>query len=619
MPRPRPRSRPTPPAVRPTPKPRAQSPALPPANWLAHLLPVASLAMLATVLYRPALNGAFVYDDPNAVSQSMLIRRIWPLQRFLTLSTRPLTDFSFAVNYAMSGLDTWSYHLTSTLLHAANGLLLYGIAWATFGSAPLARRYGPVRRDLAWAAAALFVAHPLASEAVAYVSSRSEVLAAFWILLALGSFIVGATARRRNVKRAAAVGVFGATAAGLASKEIAAAIPFALLLYDWLFLSASWQHARQRRGLLALSFLPLIVGGAFLLLRAYFSPSPMGDYAATAGLGFDRFSRWEYLMTQFGVILYYLRLVVLPVGQTFDYDWALARSPFALGVAIPFLVLAAVVVLAVRYARAQPLLTFAVGWTLLILAPTSSLLPIADLAVERRMYLPLAGLTLLAAAWLWDLTQWLPAPWRRRPAWTYAALVIAPLAALAVLSYQRAALWGDPIALHEDGVAKAGSNPRVRLNLGVTYLNAGQTERAYETLAVAKTLYDRQESINAFPRIGAFIHYNLGAVLFSRKDPNRAEPELRRSLELGGQYLALRPMAYMLLSRIAAQRGEWSEAASDMDEALKYQDNTDWRVDLAQMQRQAGDPDAARATLRQILRGTPGQPRATALLQQMDK
>jgi tetratricopeptide (TPR) repeat protein len=324
-------------------------------------------------------------------------------------------------------------------------------------------------------------------------------------------------------------------------------------------------------------------------------------------------------MTQFGVIVFYLRLAVLPIGQTFDYDWALARTPFAPQVVIPLLLLVALVVVAVRSARTQPLFTFAVGWTLLILAPTSSVMPIADLAVERRMYLPLAGLMLLAAAWLWELVRRLPAAFGQRPVWTYAGVVALPLAAFGVLTYQRAALWGDAIALHEDGVAKAAENPRVRLNLGVTYLNSGEPERAYETLLVAKMLYDRGESINAFTRIGAFIEYNLGAVLFARRDYARAETSLRRSLELGGQYLALRPMAFMLLSRIAAQREQWTEAIADMREAVKYQDNPDWRVDLAQMQLRAGDAAGARDSVQRALRLQPNNPRAKTLLAEMNR
>ena len=618
MPRGRAQTRSVPAPPRPAPRPRAQAAAIPPADWRTHALPLATLVVLAAV-YIPCLDGPFVYDDPNAVSQSTLIRHLTPLSRFLALSTRPLTDFSFAVNYAMGELDPWWFHATNLLLHVLNVLLLYGIAFATFGCGPLAQRYGTVRRELAWAAAALFAVHPLASESVAYVSSRSEVLASFWILLAVGCFVVGATTTRRRLRLTATILLPLASAGGVASKEIAAAVPFIVALYDWLFLSGLRLRWPERRRLLALSALPLVLGGAFLLLRAYLSPSPMGDYASTAGLGFDRFTRWEYLMSQFGVIVYYLRLVVLPIGQTFDYDWPLARSPFAPGVLIPFALLVGLVYAAVRSARTQPLFTFAVGWMLLILAPTSSVLPIADLVVERRMYLPLAGLMLLAAAWLWEAVQLLPAAIRTLPRATYAGLVCIPLIAFGVLTHQRAALWGNAIALHEDGVAKTPDNPRVRLNLGVTYLNSGFPERAYETLVVAKSLYDRGESLNAFTRIGAFIEYNLGAVLFARKEIDRAETELERSLELGGQYLALRPMAYMLLSRIAVQRGDWPTAGAHLEEALKYQDNPDWRVDLAEIELHVGHPEAARANLRHALRVRPGHERAEKVLAEVNR
>jgi hypothetical protein len=586
-------------------------------SWRAHLPALLTLPLLACGLYLPSLNGPFVFDDPNAVAQSKLIHSLVPTL-YLTLSTRPVTDYTLGIDYAIAGLDPWPYHLTNMLLHAANVLLLYAIAWRTLTLPRLAARYGGAARLIAWAAAALFAAHPLASETVAYVSSRSEVLAACFYLLSVLTFIIAATTAEPRLRRRCAGALFAWGMAGLASKETALTIAPALFLYDRLFLTGGgWRRPRWR--LLGVALLPAVLGGTALLLRAIFSPSPMGQYGATAGVNFDRFTPWQYLITEFGVITYYLRLLVLPVGQTFDYDWPLARSPFAVGVLVPFALLVVLVVLAVRAATRQPLFTFAVLWTLLILAPTSSVLPIADLVVERRMYLPLAGLTLLAAAWLWDLGQWLPAAWRTRPAWTYGAIVAAPLAVLGVLTVNRAMLWGDPIALHEDGVAKAPGNPRVRLNLGVTYLNLHQQERAYDTLQEAKRLYDRQESLNAFPRIGAFIQYNLGAVLFARSEFALAEPELKRSLELGGQYLALRPMAKMLLSRIAGQHGDWKAAAEDMQEALKYQDNPDWRVDLAEMQLRAGDAKAARLTLQRALRAYPGNQRATAQLAKIDQ
>jgi hypothetical protein len=477
--------------ARPAPKPRPTNVVLAPVPLYLHAVALASIAALAGGLYAVSVNGPFVYDDPNAITQSVLIRSLTPLKRFVTLSTRPLTDFSFALNYATGGYAPWPYHLTNILLHLANGLLVYGIGWATFSSSALARRYGAARFALAWAAAALSPIRWPANR-----SPMSPAAARCWPRSS--SCSASQLSGRRDDEQFHLAAQRGHRAAvrhrrRSGSKEIAATIPFALLLYDWLFLSTlSWWRMRQRLWLW-LALLPLVVGGTFRPARLL---QPIADgrlRAATAG---STLTRWQYLMTQFGVILYYFRLVVLPVGQTFDYDWPLARAPFAPGVLLPLLLLIALVYLAVRAARTQPLFTFAIGWTLLILAPTSSIMPIADLAVERRMYLPLAGLMLLAAAWLRDLLQWLPEVWRRRPERTYGAIVAVLLLASSALTYHRAELWGDPVALHEDGTDKAPGNPRVRLNLGVTYLNLGQPEKAYDTLLVAKQLYDRQESIS---------------------------------------------------------------------------------------------------------------------------
>lgn len=609
------RTNPTPPTRTPAARPAPPRVVAATASWRAHLLALATVTVLAAVPYWPSLGGDFVYDDPNAVSQSTLIRSLTPLRPFLQLSTRPLTDYTYAINYAIGGLSPRPFHVTGVLLHVGTSLLAYALAWLTLGLPSLAPRYGAARRAIAWAAAALFAVHPLASETVAYISSRSEGLVAMWYLLAVVAFVRAATAAPGRAWRWVALTTLAAVA-GAASKETAFTLFAVLPVYDWLLLAdRRWRRVHWR--LIAMPLVPLALVALVLLLRALLGQMSLGDYAATAGFSFDRFGPLRYLATQLGVIAHYLRLVVLPFGQTFDYDWPLASAGAPLAVLVPLLLLAGLAVGAWRLRATQPLATFAAAWTLLILAPTSSLMPIADLAVERRMYLPLVGLLLLAAAWLHDACGRLPDEWRRRPALTYGLFVAALVAALAPLTWQRAALWGDAIALHEDGVRRAPGNPRTRLNLGVTYLNSGDPERAYTELLEAKRVYDRGESVQCFPRIGAFIHYNLGAVQFSRKQYAEAEPQLQRSLELGGHYLALRPMANMLLSRIAAQRGDWKEAISHMEEALKYREEPDWQVDLAQYQLKSGNRIGASMILDAILKKRPGTPRAVQMKERL--
>lgn len=579
------------------------------------------IVALVFVVYSPSLDGPFVFDDPNSVTQSELIRRLTPLSLFLNLSTRPLTDYSYAINYAIGEYSPRPYHATNILLHAINALLFYFLVWQTLGLRALVGRYGAWRAWISLVAAAGFAVHPLATETVAYVSSRSEALVATFFLTSLLFYLIAATTRIRRLRQACSILLPLSVAGGGGSKELAVAIPPALFLYDWCFLAGGrLSTVGKRWRLLALSILPLAGGGLFLLYRAYTSPTGLGEYGASAGLGFARFSRSEYLMTQFGVILHYLRLVVAPFGLSFDYDWKLARSFWSPNVILPMLLLAGLVVVAFRYVRTQPLLSFAILWMLLILAPTSSVVPIADIAVERRMYLPLLGLLFLGGAAAWDLSVWI----RRRASAAHAALayvmvVTIPLLGWSQLTWARATLWGDAIALHQDGVEKEPGNPRIRLNLGVTYLNQGMLDEARTNLQEAKRLYDAGESIHAFRRIGAFIHYNLGAVLFLRQQYDEAVPQLKRALELGGEYLALRPMAYFLLGRIAAQQEDFALAIPRFQEAITHNGNvTGWYVDLALAQIHNNQPDDARTTLQRALHRNGPNEQASELLKRLN-
>lgn len=622
--------------------PLAESPPGP--GLSAHLLAAAALLTFVGILYFRCLDGRFVFDDPNAVSQSTLIQSIFPLVRFVQLSTRPLTDFSYAIDYSLGRLDPWWFHATNVLLHGINSVLVYVLAWWSLEIGRLgARPRGPKPKDrqrrddrpsrpspsglepadrmlLSCGAAALFAAHPLATETVAYISSRSEVLVAVFFLLAVIAYALAAFGSRPNVRRLGTAGIPFFCAAALGTKELAVVIPPFLLLYDWSLLArGDWRRTLGRWRLLALALLPLAAGGAFLVLRAYAAGNPLGSYGQTAGLGFDRFGRGEYLMTQFGAIAHYLRLVVLPVGLTFDYDWQLAQSFWAPEVILPLALLIALVTAAIRSVRSAPLFTFAILGMLVVLAPTSSVVPIADPVVERRMYLPLAGFAMLAAYWVWQLAGRRAAarlPGRRRLA---AALLAAPIVVFGVMTSERAALWGDDVALHRDGVAKAPGNPRVRLNLGVTYLNLGRLDEAAVELTEAKRLYDEGKSIHAFRRIGAFIHYNLGAVLFMRGDHAGAAREIERALQLGGEYLALRSMGMLLLGRVAESEENWPLAAARYEEALRHNRNPDWYVDLARTQMKAGKHDDALKSVQAALRLAPEHAAAVELRAELQR
>lgn len=588
---PEPARRPPPPL----PRSRIQLGGEPAALW-RHVAAVATLAAAAGAVYHPCLSGEFVFDDHNAIVQSLLVREIWPLTRFLTHSNRPLMDFSFALNYAQGGYDTWWFHATNVALHAITAIVLYLLALRTLRLPGLAERYGAHSQTIAWIGAAIFVCHPLASDTVAYIASRSEGLTGLFYLSTLLVYSVAVTAERPAVRAAARYAIPVTTVSALASKEIAVTIPLAILLYDFIFIAgADIRHTRARASVIAYSLIPLALGGGYYLFRVFVSGNISTPFQQSAGFGFDRYTPMEYLYTQFGVLAHYLRLLVYPSGLTFDYDWPLARTPLALDVLLPFIGLVGLAVLAVRVRRTHPFFAFAFLFMLLVLAPTSSFMPLADITVERRMYIPLAGFALCAAAAAWDLS-------RRLAGDRGAALVIAPalaaIVALGLTTRARATQWGDHLLLFEDAVAKAPGSPRVRLNLGVVHLNAGRRDQAYEVLTEARRLYDEGKSIHAFPRIGAFIHYNLGAILFIREEYDAAMAEMRKAIEVGGHYVALRPRSYAVIGYIYMIDENFAAAEEAFAEALKYnRDHPEWMHALADAQILQGKFEEARATL----------------------
>ena len=565
----------------------------------AHYLALLSLAALCLLIYYPSLSGEFVFDDHNAIQQSLLVRKIFPLSRFLTKSNRFLVDFSYALNYAQGGYDTWWYHFTNIALHFATALALYWLALRTFRLPRFGERLREWIQPAAWIAAALFACHPLATDSVAYITSRSEVLAAIFYLLAMVAYSFSATGDTPRQKTLAKVAIGMLTLLALASKEIAVTIPLAFGLYHFIFISeAGWADVKKHGKVAVYSLIPLAIGGIYLLNRASTLNTP---YQQSAGFGFDRYTSLQYLSTQFGVVLHYLRLVVVPSGLNFDYDWPLVETPFSLAAILPMLVLMALVTAAIRLARAQPFVSFAILFMLLVLAPTSSIMPLADLCVERRMYIPLAGIALCTAGFsAISVRQW------SRGVSFFVAPCVVVLAILAGLSHQRATLWGDHLLLYEDGVAKSPGSPRVRLNLGVIHMNAGRHEEAHEVLVEAKRIYDEGKSIHAFPRIGAFIHYNLGAIQFIREEYDQSEQQMRRALQIGGHYVALRPRAYSVLGHIFKLREQWKAAEESFLEALKLnRDYPEWSYSLAEVRAEQGRFLDAEITLRQTARRYP--------------
>jgi len=377
--------------------------------------------------------------------------------------TRPLLMFTYWLNHELSTGGTFGYHLVNVIIHAANTTLVFVILQQLL----MLANWPPRRRVTAAAlGAAVFLAHPLATESVSYIAGRSESLAALFVLSAYLIFLRSEEPMRWRDAFVILL-LFGC---GLATKENAVALAGILLLTDWFF-----PRAGPRR--LYLLMVPAAALAAGLVLRVLVN-------APTAGFGLRDFTWYQYGLTQARAIFAYVRLAMLPWRQSLDHDFPISRTVFDHGAWFWVSALGALIVAAIAYRKRFPLASFGFLMFLIWLAPTSSVIPIADPMVERRVYLPLMGLILMATDALSRL---------RVPRAAYACA----LCALAVLTWQRNLLWGHPEELLADAARQSIHNPRPFANLTEGYIAENRCQDALPWLQRAERSLPRNYIIQA--------------------------------------------------------------------------------------------------------------------------
>ena len=397
----------------------------------------ALLVYVAFEVYGRALHGPFVYDDFNLP----YYKRDFRTDDFIAwISTvRPMLMFSYWANFQISGRDTYSYHLLNLLLHVANSGAIFLIARQILRQAAIEEWRLNI---LSVFASALFLFHPIQTESVAYVAGRSEVLSAFFFLYAFVIFLYKSPQAAIGWGRSALIlVVFGCA---LATKEHTATLPILFLMTD-LFWSSENPVAVVRRNWRL--YLPILCG-AFVAARLIWIEV---NGSTSAGLNNAGVNWLAYAQTECGVFFRYLQLVFFPVGQNFDPDLPWSPNHFEPAAFALFLVILALAVFAWRLRKRFPVGSWGLLVFMLLLAPTSSLIPIKDAIAEHRLYLSMLGFVFMACELMIQLI--------RAERWTVAVASIVLLAA-SIATYHRNGVWASETALWEDTVAKSPNKLR---------------------------------------------------------------------------------------------------------------------------------------------------------------
>ncbi|HEX3730604.1 MAG TPA: tetratricopeptide repeat protein, partial [Opitutaceae bacterium] len=558
------------------------------------LLCAAAILGALLLAYGNSFGGPFVFDDLPSIPKNPTIRHLWPLGPALHppaaagVGGRPLLNLTFALNYALSGLSVWSYHAVNLLIHAAAALALFGIVRRTL------RRCDPAGSEaeaagLALAAALLWALHPAQTATVTYLSQRAEGLMALFYLATLYCFIRGAESPRPRGGPWFALAAL-ACLLGVETKEVMVTAPFVVLLYDRIYLAGSWAELWRRR-----KFAHLALFASWILLA--FLLTDVGARGVGAG---QPISPQAYALIECWVVLHYLAVAAWPHPIIFDYGFNPATGPVAPCVLLLGLILAGVA----AGMLLRPRIAFPAACFFILLSPTSSVVPIAfDPMVLNRIYLPLAGLAVLAAVAV-----------RRgfgRPG--YLALGAMGLVG-AFLTARRNEDYQSAIGLWQDTALQAPANARAHNNLGDLLLAVpGETPKAIAELQAAIRL--KPDYLEAHVNLG-----NAYANLPGRQD--EAVAEYQAALRIDPNYA----QAHNNLGALRlGQGGHLDEAIAELTTAARLRpDYGDAHYDLGIALRQAGrlpeaiaedeaaarlEPDSAdtQASLARALMDVPGR------------
>jgi Flp pilus assembly protein TadD len=555
-------------------------------NRCVHIAVIAIIGLLA---YSNSFDAPFYFDD-QAFTVNPRVMDMGNIPSFFTnitgpLGQRPLTLTTFALNYYTGSPDasghyvsTTGFHIVNVGLHVLSGALLYVLVLMTAGL------IGAERREALSAAffmSLFFVLHPLQTEAVTYLVTRSMLIITALYFAGLIIFVRAARATGKG-RLLYYVALFIVSLMGMASREDFVTFPVMMLLYDLFFISRfSLRGVLRKWTLYVPAALPLAYL-AFLVLSWDF-------YGQDAGFKVESTTPVEYLMTQFNVHWTYLRLVALPVNQNLDYDYPIARTLFELPTLLSFIGYSGLWIFALALSKKRPVVSFSMLWFLITITPASSFVPLVDRIFEHRMYLPSAGifgvLTIGAFAVLGKISG------GRVKIGVVLALMLVMIS-FGVTTYARNGVWSDHIEMWEDTVKKSPRKARPHNNLGNAYSMEGFNENEMEHFKKAIAL----DPFYADP------HFNLASIYYERGMHEKAAKHFKYTVYAKPEF----EEAHLNLALALAATGERKKAERHLKIAASLRPYPEAHFNLGVLYMKEGNREKARKEFGKALALNPG-------------
>ncbi|MBN3038159.1 MAG: tetratricopeptide repeat protein [Candidatus Omnitrophica bacterium] len=463
------------------------------------ILSIVLISISGVILYSNALKGEFIWDDRNLIRDNFYIRDLSGFFRFLTggISSgagsessfyRPVQMLSYFLGHCLWGLDVRGYHLTNIMLHILVALALFWFLALLFDD-----------WLLSFLAGVLFIAHPIHTEAVAYISGRADPLAALFILLCFIFYI----RYERNQNKLSYALILVSYIMALLSRENALILPLLLIIY----------HISFQKKIKRITFLPISgVAFAYILFRftaLRFMLSHL-SYKTTFV---------QRIPGVFIAISTYIKLLILP----FDLHMIYGKGPFSItdpraigGIFIVFLLL----YLAWRKRKEDRIVFFSICWFFIALIPVSNLYPINAYMAEHWLYLPSMGFFLSLAYILSSLYR------LRKLKIVAIFLSLFLFCFYSFLTIRQNTYWREPIPFYERTLRFSPECTNLYVDLGLEYNAAGKTDRAIVIL---------EKAIEIDPKYTE-AYNSLGSVYDAAGRTKDAERMFKKAIEINPNY-----------------------------------------------------------------------------------
>lgn len=427
------------------------------------------LTLLTTILiYSNTFSVPFVFDDVPAIAKNAVIKN-FNLASILNYShARFLVYLSFAINYALSGLNVTPYHIVNLIIHLFNTILVFILVEKILKTRLFKEKIDSSNNFLiSFFASFIFAVHPIQTQAVTYVVQRSEELLALFYLLTLVSYINFYLNKTSGPKIKYSWYAFSIIFALMATitKEISITIPFAIILLHICFYDFKKDDIYYILPFIFTAIFPAIVGFEF---------SKAEENATTI-------TKSDYFITSLSVLVTYIRLLFLPINQNLDYDYPIFSSFVEPRILFSTCILCLIIGLGIYFFfKNKKVYTFGIFWFFIILSITSSFVVIRDVIFENRLYLAVISFALLFPYFFYEIFTNLLLKGRFKKIWP-----VFPIIAIILFSYatyQRNDVWKTEISIWEDVVKKSPYKSRGYNNLGMAYIADKNWEKAKENL-----------------------------------------------------------------------------------------------------------------------------------------